>query len=106
MGKKLETVIAEKEISPQQKRHALPYRLTSIISHFGNKSSSGKKTIYYSIVTMHVHIVGHYVSEVHCPLTNTWWHCNDSHVSMTTEEEVRQLHQTKAYILFYIAINR
>ena len=44
MGKKLETVIAEKEISPHEKRHALPYRLTSIISHFGNKSSSGKKS--------------------------------------------------------------
>ena len=42
MGKKMDIVIAEKDVSTTEKRHALPFRLTSIISHCGNKSSSGR----------------------------------------------------------------
>ncbi|KAL7572012.1 hypothetical protein ACA910_001667 [Epithemia clementina (nom. ined.)] len=57
----------------------VPYRLFATVNHYGNLQS------------------GHYVSYV--KIDDQWYHCNDSHVSYTTESHVLQ--QGNAYLLFY-----
>ena len=44
---------------------------------------------------------GHYISNVN--VDGTWYHCNDAHVSVTTQEAVSQQQNEGAYLLFYAA---
>ena len=44
---------------------------------------------------------GHYISNVN--VDGTWYHCNDSHVSVTTQEAISQQQNEGAYLLFYAA---
>ena len=58
----------------------VPYKLFATVNHYGNLQS------------------GHYVSYV--KVDDEWYHCNDSHISYTTESHVLQ--QGNAYLLFYL----
>lgn len=77
---------------------SIKYRLSSIISHMGT-ASTGKKVDHTYLIKL---LIGHYVSDIYCPVSGNWWHCNDSSVHVTTEEQIKQSLQTKAYILFYV----
>ena len=57
----------------------VPYDLFATVNHFGNLHN------------------GHYVSNV--KIDDQWYHCNDAHVSFTTEAQVLQ---GNAYLLFYV----
>jgi ubiquitin carboxyl-terminal hydrolase 22/27/51 len=57
----------------------LLYNLFGTVNHFGNMQS------------------GHYVANVN--VDGSWYHCNDAHVSQTTEADVIK---SDAYLLFYI----
>jgi ubiquitin C-terminal hydrolase len=57
----------------------LLYNLFGTVNHFGNMQS------------------GHYVANVN--VDGSWYHCNDAHVSQTTEADVVK---SDAYLLFYI----
>ncbi|CAG2223892.1 USP26_29_37 [Mytilus edulis] len=61
------------------------YRLVSVVNHIGSSS-----------------VVGHYVSDVYDIKKASWFSCDDSHVSRTTETDVRTKRERSGYIFFYL----
>ncbi|XP_061193163.1 ubiquitin carboxyl-terminal hydrolase 37-like isoform X1 [Saccostrea echinata] len=61
------------------------YRLVSVVNHIGTSS-----------------FVGHYISDVFDAEKSCWYSFDDSHVSKTTESEIRSSRERSGYIFFYL----
>ncbi|XP_069108012.1 ubiquitin carboxyl-terminal hydrolase 37-like isoform X2 [Argopecten irradians] len=62
------------------------YKLVSIVNHQGSTS-----------------VAGHYVTDVYDLKKGGWFSCDDSHVTKSTEAEVRSKRERSGYIFFYLS---
>ncbi|XP_033728326.1 ubiquitin carboxyl-terminal hydrolase 37-like isoform X3 [Pecten maximus] len=62
------------------------YKLVSIVNHQGSTS-----------------VAGHYVTDVYDMKKGAWFSCDDSHVTKSTEAEVRSKRERSGYIFFYLS---
>ncbi|XP_060075776.1 ubiquitin carboxyl-terminal hydrolase 37-like [Ylistrum balloti] len=62
------------------------YKLVSIVNHQGSTS-----------------FAGHYVTDVYDLKKGAWFSCDDSHVTKSTEAEVRLKRERSGYIFFYLS---
>ncbi|XP_064597837.1 ubiquitin carboxyl-terminal hydrolase 37-like [Liolophura sinensis] len=87
-------IVRSKEETESLKKHFedghLPYsyKLVSVVSHIGSTSSAG-----------------HYISDVYDFKKGEWYSYNDSHVTKTTEAEIRKRRERSGYIFFYMCKN-